>query len=321
MQPGPFRFFLHPQRSFDLNTYRSNFDRCMKVCDERNIPGMLISSSGADFYDPWIMSQYFLEHTKNTTPVIAINPVYTHPFTAARMVVSLSELYKRKLYLNFVIGSDLIDLRVIGDELGHDERYQRMDEFIHIFKSLVFSRKKFTYIGQYFNVENISLLSKLDEELLPEFFVAGHSEAGVTLAKKYEVLNLQMLPDKNPGEDISDKIFALSVVCRETAEIDEAIKTQFPKDRFGEILYQQTMTHTDSQWKQEVFENLNGNESNSLFRPEPVRYKYTDNPCLAGSQEEIKSFFKPLIDAGLRNVLVTYNNDLDLDNFIEALSF
>jgi alkanesulfonate monooxygenase len=321
MNPESFRIFLHPQRSFDLNTYHAHFNTCMKVCDERHIPGMLISSSGADFYDPWIMTQYYLQNTKNTTAIIAINPVYTHPFTAARMIVSLSELYRRRIFINFVVGSDLIDLSVLGDHLSHDERYSRMDEFIHVFRNLVFSRKKFSFSGKYYQVENICLLSKMKEELLPEFWVAGHSEAAVALAKKYEVLNLQMMPVDTPAGNVSGKIYALSVVCRDDPqEIEEVIAAQFPRDRFGEILYQQTMTHTDSEWKQDIFENVIKTGKHKLFRPESVKYKYTDNPCLAGTKAELKEFLSPLLAAGLKNVLVTYNNNVDLDNLIGLVS-
>jgi alkanesulfonate monooxygenase len=321
MTPENFRIFLHPQRSFDLNTYRANFNACMKVCDARHVPGMLISSSGADFFDPWIMAQYYLQNTTNTSAVIAINPVYTHPFTAARMIVSLSELYQRKLFINFVIGSDLMDLHSIGDRLSHDERYRRMDEFIHIFKGLVFSRKKLTYKGLYYEVENISLLSKMKEDFLPEFWVAGHSDAGVALAKKYDVLNLQMIQEENPAKDISDKMYAFSIVCRDAIEeIETVISTQFPKDRFGEILFQQTLAHTDSDWKQKIYQKIVKGEMNKLFRAESVKYKYTADPCLAGSKNEMKEFFSPLIESGLKNVLITYHNEVDLNNFGEVIS-
>lgn len=321
MTPGNFRIFLHPQRSFDLKTYRANFDACMKVCEERHIPGMLISSSGADFYDPWIMVQYYLQNTTNTSAVIAINPVYMHPFTAARMIVTLSELYGRKLFINFVIGSDLMDLHSVGDHQSHDERYQRMDEFIHIFKALVYSRKKFSFKGLYYEVENISLLSKMKVELLPEFWVAGHSNAGIALAEKYEVLNLQMIPGKNQAKYLSDKMYAFSIVCRDDAqEIENVIATQFPKDRFGEILFRQTLAHTDSEWKEDIYKKIVKGKMNKLFRAESVMYKYTADPCLAGSKNELKEFFSPLLEAGLTNVLITYHNDIDLDNFGEIIS-
>jgi alkanesulfonate monooxygenase len=321
MTEKSFRIFLHPQRSFDVKAFTENFHDCMKFCDERHIPGMLISSSGADFYDPWMMAQYFLQNTKNTSAIIAINPVYMHPFTAARMIVTLSELFSRKLFVNFVIGSNLGDLRVIGDHLPHDERYERMDEFIHIFKSLVFSRKKFSFTGRYYAVENISLLSKMNAELLPEMWISGKSQTSIALARKYDILNLQMIPMEESAGDNSGKIYAFSIICRNNIqEIEDAIASQFPKDRFGEILYQQTMNNTDSEWKNDIFENVVKSTKHMLFRPEAVKYKHTEDPCIAGTKPELKEFFKPFTEGGLQNVLITYKNTVDFDNFYEILS-
>ncbi len=315
------RIFLHPQRSFDLKTYHHHFNSCMKYCDEKGVPGMLISTSAGDFYDPWVMAQYFLQSTRNTSPIIAINPVYIHPFAAARMVVTLSELYNRKIYLNFVIGSNLTDLRMLGDALSHDDRYARMDEFITIFDKLLYSRTTFSFEGEYFTVKNVGLMSKLNEELLPEYFVSGHSMASEKLALKYKVLNVQMLTDDHFKEKASDKICALTVVCRNTQqEVESFLVKQFPKDRFGEIMYQRGLLNTDSEWKINVFNEATSSGKTKLFRPEPILNNYTADPCLAGTIEELKMFFEPLKNAGLKNYILTFYEEEDLDNFRALLA-
>ena len=51
-----------------------------------------------------------------------------HPYTAAKMVASLAFLHERRIDLNMVAGGFRNDLRALGDETPHDERYDRMVE-------------------------------------------------------------------------------------------------------------------------------------------------------------------------------------------------
>ena len=43
--------------------------------------------------------------TKNLCPLVAVNPVYMHPFAAAKMVSSFALMYQRKVYLNMITDS------------------------------------------------------------------------------------------------------------------------------------------------------------------------------------------------------------------------
>lgn len=299
----------------------ANFNACMKFCDTHDIPGMLISSSNTDQSDPWVMIQYFLHQTTSVSPVIVINPVYIHPFTASRIITSLSALYQRKIYINFAAGASLSDQQALGDSLSHEERYRRLDEFIHIFHALVSTRKKLSFSGKYYHVENLSLTSKLAEDYLPEFWIAGNSADAISLAEKYKSLNLQMIPHEGFPEDTSGKIYSLSVICREDpAEIESVIAGRYPSSRLGELHYQLAAGQTDSEWKELIHSQVK-TPGNRLFRPESVKYSHTDNPCLAGSKKELQEFFRPLLKAGLQNLLITYYNPGDLGNFMEAIEY
>ena len=67
--------------------------------------GMLIFQGNDVFIEPLITAQFLLAETKRLSPFIALNPIYMHPFTAAKMIASLTLLYGRKIYLNLITGT------------------------------------------------------------------------------------------------------------------------------------------------------------------------------------------------------------------------
>src|SRR5260370_26541236 len=45
--------------------------------------------------DPWLVSQLIIEATERLSPLVAVQSVYMHPYSAAKMVSSLAYLYGR----------------------------------------------------------------------------------------------------------------------------------------------------------------------------------------------------------------------------------
>ena len=54
--------------------------------------------------DPWLVSQLIMQHTERLSPLVAIQPIYMHPYTAAKMVATLGHLDGRRLYLHMIAG-------------------------------------------------------------------------------------------------------------------------------------------------------------------------------------------------------------------------
>ena len=57
--------------------------------------GMLVYTDNG-LVDPWLVSQVVLENTKTLAPLIAIQPIYMHPYTAAKMVASYAFLARHE---------------------------------------------------------------------------------------------------------------------------------------------------------------------------------------------------------------------------------
>src|SRR5215813_11888600 len=151
-------------------------------CDDAGIEGILVYTDNS-LVDPWLVSQVILTCTSSLAPLVAIQPVYMHPYTAAKMVTTFSYLFNRRIYLNMVAGGFVNDLVALGDATEHDDRYDRLVEYVSIMKSLFDEPGPLTFTGTYFAVKNLAIKPQIRPELVPEVFVSGTSAAGVKAAK------------------------------------------------------------------------------------------------------------------------------------------
>ena len=69
--------------------------------------------------DPWLVSQVILESTEQLCPLVAIQPVYMHPYTVAKMIATYAYLHDRRLFLNMLAGGFKNDLVALE---GHSAR-------------------------------------------------------------------------------------------------------------------------------------------------------------------------------------------------------
>lgn len=81
-----------------------------------------------------------------------------HPFTAAKFVSSYVQMSGRKVYLNMITGTALNYLEAMKDAVSHDERYDRLGEYIVLMQRLLDSTSPVTLNGKYYQVRDLSLL-------------------------------------------------------------------------------------------------------------------------------------------------------------------
>ena len=123
--------------------------------------------------DPWLVAQHILASTNALCPLVAVQPGYMHPFTAAKMVTSLGMMYGRRIYLNMIAGGFQNDLRALNDHTPHDDRYRRLTEYTLIIQQLLASDQGVTFEGDYYTVRNLRLQPTLPPELFPEIMISG----------------------------------------------------------------------------------------------------------------------------------------------------
>src|SRR3989442_4654982 len=104
--------------------------------DEAGCRGILVYADNSQV-DPWLVSQIIMQSTKALCPLVAVQPIYTHPYTVAKLVTSLAHLHGRRTYLNMVAGGFKNDLTALNDATPHDRRYDRLVEYTSIVAPLL----------------------------------------------------------------------------------------------------------------------------------------------------------------------------------------
>src|SRR5262245_32696799 len=116
MTPPKLRIFPAIPRNSDSTKYVDELMRIARFSDLNGFAGVLLFTGNDVFVEPWSMAQHILTHTSKSSPLIAVNPIYMHPFTVAKFVSSFAQLYARKVYLIMVTGPSICDLRNMGDQ-------------------------------------------------------------------------------------------------------------------------------------------------------------------------------------------------------------
>src|SRR6267154_5188187 len=99
--------------------------------------------------DPWLVSQIIIQNTHSLCPLVAVQPVYMHPYALAKMVSTLAFLHGRRVFLNMVAGGFKNDLAALNDATPHDSRYERLVEYTSIIRRLLEERLPVTFEGKF----------------------------------------------------------------------------------------------------------------------------------------------------------------------------
>src|SRR5437867_31416 len=124
--------------------------------EQAGCTGMLIYTDNS-LVDPWMVAQIIIQNTCTQCPLVAVQPVYMHPYTVAKMVASLAFLYGRRVYLNMVAGGFKNDLTALSDTTPHDSRYDRLVEYTLIVRQLLEGCSPVTFEGQFYRVKGLTL--------------------------------------------------------------------------------------------------------------------------------------------------------------------
>jgi alkanesulfonate monooxygenase len=181
------------------------------------------------------------------------------------MINSFAFKYDRPTYVNWITGLSTRDREVLCDDLPHDQRYDRLDEYAEVVHSLITSRRPITFRGKYYKLAEAALLPQMNEELFPHYFLAGHSPAAVRMAERIKATMLRMASPKF-GDDLPDSLervgVCLGIVTR--ADEEDAWRNafrKFPPDSIGEGILEMTMHFTDSLWKRQMKQQIEQGET------------------------------------------------------------
>ena len=171
-----------PSYDSDPHTYLARALGTARWSEAAGCEGCLIYTDNG-IVDPWLVAQEIITHTERLRPLVAVQPIYMHPFSVAKLVSTLGFLHGRGVCLNMVAGGYTNDLAALHDPTPHDERYARLVEYTQIVMALLASDGPVSFAGRHYRVTNLRLKPPLDPRLAPGVFVSGSSEAGLAAAR------------------------------------------------------------------------------------------------------------------------------------------
>jgi alkanesulfonate monooxygenase len=264
--------------------------------------------------DPWLVSQAIIASTEQLCPLIAVQPVYMHPYTAAKLVASLGFLYGRRIWLNLVAGGFTKDLTSLGDETSHDDRYARAAEYALLVQRLL-DGEVVTLTGRWYRVQNLKMSPTLPAHLRPGLLMSGSSPAGFAAARAIGAVPVKY--PRPPGEeDASSHGLAfgvrIGIIARETEDAAWAIAhDRFPEDRKGQIAHAVAMSVSDSSWHRQLSarpaagpELDTGEKCRNPYWLWPFQNYKTFCPYLVGAYGDVAHLVRKYIRLGARTFIL-----------------
>ncbi len=284
--------------------YRQKVIDVAQWSEQFDYTGILVYTDNG-IVDPWQVSQVIVENTESLAPLVAVQPVYMHPYTLAKKISTFGFLYRRRLWINMVAGGFRNDLLALNDETPHDDRYLRLTEYALIIRKLLESPKPVTFDGKYYNVENLRMTPPLPADLMPGITISGSSESGMEAAEAIDAVAIRYprKPDEEQGVPLDAKVpvgVRIGIVARDTE--DEAWQValeRFPEDRKGQLTHQLAMKTSDSQWHKQLSEKPEeGPRASTPYWLGPFHNYKTFCPYLVGSYGEVSKLVGSYIKFG-----------------------
>lgn len=295
---------------FDKESYVRQVRKIARWSERCGCTGILVYTDNS-LVDPWLVSQIIVESTKKLSPLVAIQPVYMHPYSVAKMVASFGFLHHRRLCLNMVAGGFKNDLLALNDPTPHDKRYTRLIEYATIINQLLSSSAPVTFHGEFYNIDQLRLIPSLPAELFPETFVSGSSDSGLEAAKKLAATAVKYPRpasecEAEPANNGFKSGIRVGIIARENEdEAWEIAEQRFPEDRKGELTHQLAMKVSDSLWHKQLSDTANKTRTmRNTYWLRPFEQYKTFCPYLVGGYQTVANELSRYISLGYRTFIL-----------------
>jgi alkanesulfonate monooxygenase len=312
-------------KDVDAREYARRVADVSRWSEEAGCSGILVYTDNG-ISDPWLVSQLVIQSTDQLRPLVAVQPVYMHPYAVAKMVTSLALLHQRAVDLNLLAGGFRNDLLALGDDTPHDERYERTVAYGRIVLDLLRGEEPVTRDGRYYRVDGLRLTPPLEPALASRVMISGSSPAGLAAAG-----SLGALPVRYPGppdeeEPPPEGKFGVRVglIARDSAEEAWAVAhDRFPESRTGQITHKLAMKVSDSHWHKRLSGDDPGGQAPEDGEPNPYwlgpfKNYNTFCPYLVGTYDRIGAELARYVDRGCTTVILDIPPDRQELEHVEA---
>lgn len=282
------------------------------LAEGNGLDGLLIFYNHTTF-DPWITAGTILHTSRSLTPIVALQPYATPPFTAAKTIHSLVRLHGRRVDVNLITGAAREELDQVGEPLDHDGRYERAIEYAGILRSLLSADQPLTHEGRYYRYRNLRAHARLAPDLTPRVFVAGSSpssrraaaavgDVAITHPEPVERFSSTFLDGPGPRPGIGIRV---GIVARETGdEAWSAARARYPSDRRAEL--QVAMKRrSESDWSRRLA-RLAGPDGvhDEVYWTGAYRSGKGSTPLLVGTHREVADYLERYLALGVGTVIL-----------------
>ncbi|HEY1303129.1 MAG TPA: LLM class flavin-dependent oxidoreductase [Vicinamibacterales bacterium] len=269
--------------------------------------GILVFSDNS-LLDPWALSHLIIQHTRTLRPLVAIQPVYMHPYWVAKQITTLSYLHGRRLDLNMVAGGFKNDLEALSDSTPHDQRYTRLTEYTTVIMRLLTNGAPVSYDGEFHRVSKLKLQPPLLPDLVPDVFVSGSSEAGIAAARtlgavaiKYPKPSAEEAPQEPSDLRLGIRV---GILARPTeSDAWDVAQARFHDDRKGQITRQLAEKVSDSVWHKQLA-GIGPAVEGSVYWLTPFQNYQAMCPYLVGSYAQVADELARYFGAGYRSIIL-----------------
>ncbi|MDX3228668.1 LLM class flavin-dependent oxidoreductase [Streptomyces sp. ME19-01-6] len=285
--------------------------------------------------DPWIVAAHIGSATRTLVPLLALQPAATPPHTAALCAAAYAMLHGLPLYFNLVAGARDDEMRRIGDDLSHDERYARLRQYGHVLRRLL-RGETVDAEGPYYTYRGFRLEPRPDVLSRCRIFVAGSSSASVSAAKEisdvvvthplpYEEWHRTFLRPLRADDYMGDIGIRIGILCRPDPE--EAWKLAYERFPDSWIGRQETLLKTMSQntWSRQLAQRAVEADGRpvdverSTYWLGAFRSGLASAPFLVGGYDEVAARLGDYVRAGVGHVLLNGGLDEDFEHTREAV--
>jgi alkanesulfonate monooxygenase len=290
--------------------YLREVENVARWSEQNGCKGILVYSDNS-MLDPWIVSERILQVTERLCPLVAVQPIYMHPYTVAKMVATFGFLYGRRIFLNMIAGGFKNDLVALNDTTPHDKRYTRLAEYTSLILKLLKADAPVTFEGEFYTVDKLRMAPALAPELTPGVFVSGSSEAGMNAARSIGAVAVQY--PKPPSECAAEPPPAglvcgirVGIIARSNEqEAWDIAEHRFPEDRRGELTHQLAMKISDSTWHQQLSVNSEKtSDGRSTYWLRPFQTYKTFCPYLVGSYACVSQELARYVELGYETFIL-----------------
>jgi alkanesulfonate monooxygenase len=273
--------------------YLREVTRLAKWSEDAGCEGILVYTDNG-LVDPWLVAQVIVENTERLSPLVAVQPVYLHPYSVAKMIATISYFYRRRLWINFVAGGFKNDLTALGDDTDHDRRYDRIVEYAIIIKRLLEPGTSVSFEGEFYRVRNLKMTPPLEPELAIGVTISGSSDEGLNAARKIGALAVQYPRpvheyESSPVATDLDLAIRIGIIARlDGGEAWHIARERFPEDRTGQLTHQLAMRISDSAWHKQLSDlNVHDAGRDNPYWLLPFENYKTFCPYLVGDYETV----------------------------------